>query len=129
MAQENTLSARLMIVDDTLFMRRMLHDLLTRQGYEVVAEARNGREALENYQQTHPDLVIMDITMPEMDGIEAVRAIILLHPEARIVMCSALGQDGPVIEALQAGAQDFVLKPFLPEKVLEAVQKALQVDE
>jgi two-component system chemotaxis response regulator CheY len=120
--------ARLMIVDDTLFMRRMLRDLLTRQGYEVVAEARNGREALENYQQTHPDLVIMDITMPEMDGISAVRAILQVDPAARIVMCSALGQDGPVMEALQAGAQDFVLKPFLPEKVLEAVQKNLQVD-
>lgn len=126
---ENHLPARLMIVDDTLFMRRMLRDLLTRQGYEVVAEARNGREALENYQQTHPDLVIMDITMPEMDGISAVRAILQVNPAARIVMCSALGQDGPVMEALQAGAQDFVLKPFLPEKVLEAVQKTLQVDE
>ena len=125
---EDCLPARLMIVDDTLFMRRMLRDLLTRQGYEVVAEARNGREALENYQQTHPDLVIMDITMPEMDGISAVRAILQVHPQARIVMCSALGQDGPVMEALQAGAQDFVLKPFLPEKVLEAVQKNLQVD-
>jgi two-component system, chemotaxis family, chemotaxis protein CheY len=121
--------ARLMIVDDTLFMRRMLRDLLGRQGYEVAAEARNGREALETYRQVQPDLVIMDITMPEMDGIEAVGAIIQEYPQARIVMCSALGQDGPVIEALQAGALDFVLKPFLPEKVLEAVQKALQVDE
>lgn len=121
--------ARLMIVDDTLFMRRMLRDLLTRHGYEVVAEASNGREALENYQQFHPDLVIMDITMPEMDGIEAVGAILKLSPEARIIMCSALGQDEPVMAALQAGAQDFVLKPFLPEKVLEAVQKVLQVDE
>ncbi len=116
---------RLMVVDDTLFMRRMLRDLLTRQGYEVVAEARNGREALENYQQVHPDLVIMDITMPEMDGISAVSAIRQVDPAARIVMCSALGQDGPVMEALQAGALDFVLKPFLPEKVLEAVQKNL----
>jgi len=120
--------ARLMIVDDTLFMRRMLRDLLTRQGYEVVAEARNGREALETYQQTQPDLVIMDITMPEMDGISAVRAILQVDPAVRIVMCSALGQDGPVMEALQAGALDFVLKPFLPEKVLEAVQKNLPED-
>jgi two-component system chemotaxis response regulator CheY len=121
--------ARLMVVDDTLFMRRMLRDLLTRQGYEVAAEARNGREALEAYQQARPDLVIMDITMPEMDGIEAVRAILAVDPAARIVMCSALGQDGPVMEALQAGAQDFVLKPFLPEKVVEAVQKTLQVEQ
>jgi two-component system, chemotaxis family, chemotaxis protein CheY len=119
------LPARLMIVDDTLFMRRMLRDLLVPQGYEVVAEARNGREAVEKYQQTLPDLVIMDITMPEMDGIEAVREILKTHPKARIVMCSALGQNEPVMEALQNGAQDFVLKPFLPEKVLEVVQKVL----
>jgi two-component system, chemotaxis family, chemotaxis protein CheY len=118
--------ARLMVVDDTLFMRRMLRDLLTRGGYEVIAEARNGREALEYYQQSHPDLVIMDITMPEMDGIQAVGAIRKVDPQARIVMCSALGQDGPVMEALQAGAQDFVLKPFVPEKVLEAVEKVLR---
>ncbi len=120
--------ARLIVVDDTLFMRKMLRDLLTRQGYEVAAEARNGREALAFYQEHHPDLVIMDITMPEMDGIEAVRAILQVNPKARIVMCSALGQDGPVMEALEAGALDFVLKPFLPEKVLEAVQKTLQVE-
>ncbi len=119
--------ARILIVDDTLFMRRMLRDLLARYGYEVAAEARNGREALENYQSHHPDLVIMDITMPDMDGISAVRAILQEDPGARIVMCSALGQDGPMLEALQAGAQDFVLKPFLPEKVLEALQKVLQV--
>jgi two-component system chemotaxis response regulator CheY len=118
-----------MIVDDTLFMRRMLRDLLIPQGYEIVAEARNGREAVENYRQTLPDLVIMDITMPEMDGIEAARIILQEHPQARIVICSALGQDGPVLEALQAGAQDFVIKPFLPEKVLEAVQKVLPLQD
>ena len=126
---EVCLPARLMIVDDTLFMRRMLRDLLIPQGYEVVAEARNGREAVENYRQTLPDLVIMDITMPEMDGIEAARIILQEHPQARIVICSALGQDGPVLEALQAGAQDFVIKPFLPEKVLEVVQKVLPLQD
>ena len=88
--------ARLMIVDDTLFMRRMLRDLLVSQGYELVAEARNGREAVENYEQTLPDLVIMDITMPEMDGIQAARAILQAHPKARIVICSALGQNEPL---------------------------------
>jgi two-component system chemotaxis response regulator CheY len=124
-----SLPARLMIVDDTLFMRRMLRDLLVAQGYEVAAEARNGREAVENYQKTLPDLVIMDITMPEMDGIEAVRAILQADPQARIVMCSALGQNGPVMEALQAGALDFVLKPFLPEKVLEVTQKVLSLQD
>jgi two-component system chemotaxis response regulator CheY len=123
--KETFLPARLMIVDDTLFMRRMLRDLLTSHEYDVVAEARNGREAVENYRQNQPDLVIMDITMPEMDGIEAARAILQEHPKARIVMCSALGQNEPVMEALKAGARDFVLKPFLPEKVLEAVQKVL----
>jgi two-component system, chemotaxis family, chemotaxis protein CheY len=117
--------ARLMVVDDTLFMRRLLRDLLTRHGYEVVAEAKNGREALEAYQQHRPDLVVMDITMPEMDGIAAVGAIREVDPQARIVMCSALGQDGPVMQALQAGAADFVLKPFIPEKVLEAVKNNL----
>jgi len=122
------LPARLMIVDDTLFMRRMLRDLLSSHGYEVVAEACNGREAVENYRQNLPDLAIMDITMPEMDGIEAVRAILQEDPQARIVMCSALGQNEPVMEALQAGAWDFVLKPFLPEKVLEVVEKVLQGD-
>ena len=121
--------ARLMIVDDTLFMRRMLRDLLVSQGYELVAEARNGREAVENYEQTLPDLVIMDITMPEMDGIQAARAILQAHPKARIVICSALGQNEPVMEALHVGAQDFVLKPFLPEKVLEVVHKVLQGEE
>lgn len=116
-----------MIVDDTLFMRRMLRDLLVSHGYEIATESRNGREAVENYRQHQPDLVIMDITMPEMDGIQAARAILQEHPKARIVMCSALGQNGPVMEALKAGARDFVLKPFLPEKVLEAVQKVLSL--
>ena len=117
-----------MVVDDTLFMRRMLRDLLSRQGYTIAAEARNGREAVEQYLQQRPDLVVMDITMPEMDGIEAVRAILQADPAARVVMCSALGQDGPVMEALQAGAWEFVLKPFLPDKVLEAVERALTAD-
>ncbi len=119
------MAARLMVVDDTLFMRRMLRGLLVRQGYEVVAEALDGRDALVKYQESRPDLVIMDITMPEMDGIQAVTALLQIDPAARILMCSALDQDGPVMEALKAGALDFVLKPFLPEKVLEAVQKNL----
>ena len=114
---------RVLLVDDTAFMRRMLREILAKQGYEVVGEARNGREAVEQYRQLHPDLVIMDITMPEMDGIAAVREIVSLDPAARIVMCSALGQDEPIIEALEQGASDFILKPFMPEKVLEAVAK------
>ena len=114
---------RILLVDDTTFMRRMLREILGKEGYEIAGEARNGREAVEQFQAVRPDLVIMDITMPEMDGIAAVRAIVAQDPAARIVMCSALGQDEPIIEALDAGARDFILKPFLPEKVLEAVGK------
>lgn len=119
------MAARVLLVDDTAFMRRMLREILTRGGYEVAGEARNGIEAVERYRQTRPDLVVMDITMPEMDGIAAVREILRQDAGARIIMCSALGQDEPIVEALEAGASDFVLKPFLPEKVLEAVQKVL----
>lgn len=119
------MTVRVLLVDDTAFMRRMLRDLLTKEGYEVVAEAGNGREAVEQYRQERPDLVIMDITMPEMDGIAAVREIIAGDPQARIVMCSALGQQELVLESLEAGALDFVMKPFLPDKVLEAVRKVI----
>ena len=119
------MATRILLVDDTAFMRRMLREILTREGYEVAGEARNGREAVEQYRAVRPDLVIMDITMPEMDGIAAVREILGADPAARIVMCSALGQDEPIVEALDAGARDFILKPFLPEKVLEAVRKIL----
>lgn len=118
-------SGRVLVVDDTAFMRRMLRELLSKAGLEVVAEAGNGREAVEQYRQVRPDLVIMDITMPELDGIAAVREIVREDPSARIVMCSALGQQELIIEALEAGAQDFVVKPFVPEKVLEAVHKVL----
>ena len=118
-------SGRVLVVDDTAFMRRMLRELLSKAGLEVVAEAGNGCEAVEQYRQVRPDLVIMDITMPELDGIAAVREIVREDPSARIVMCSALGQQELIIEALEAGAQDFVVKPFVPEKVLEAVHKVL----
>lgn len=121
------MAVRVLLVDDTTFMRRMLHDILTRNGYEVAGEARNGVEAVEQYRRTRPDVVVMDITMPEMDGIAAVREILRLDAGARIIMCSALGQDEPIVEALESGASDFVLKPFLPEKVLEVVQKVAGV--
>ena len=117
--------ARILIVDDTLFMRRMLRNILVEADMEVVAEAKNGREAVDLYRQHHPDLVIMDITMPEMDGIAAVREIMAEDPAARIMMCSALGQQNMIMDALKDGALDFVQKPFLPEKVLEAVRKVL----
>jgi two-component system chemotaxis response regulator CheY len=122
------MALRILLVDDTTFMRRMLRDILVRAGFEVSAEASNGRQAVEAYRQTRPDLVIMDITMPEMDGVAAVREIAGADPAARIVMCSALGQQELIVEALEAGARDFVVKPFVPEKVLEAVRKVMSIN-
>ena len=106
-------------------MRVTLKNILTKNGYEIVGEAANGRESVELYQKTRPDLVTMDITMPEMDGISAVKAIKELDPNANIVMCSAMGQKQMVIEAVAAGAKDFIVKPFQPDKVIEAVQKLI----
>ncbi|WP_017873509.1 response regulator [Candidatus Caldatribacterium saccharofermentans] len=116
---------RIMIVDDAAFMRMMLKDILTKNGYEVVAEASNGKEAVLKYEEVKPDLVTMDITMPEMDGITAVREIKKRDPNARIIMCSAMGQQAMVVDAIQAGARDFIVKPFKPERVIEAVKKVL----
>ncbi|MCR4440962.1 MAG: response regulator [Peptococcaceae bacterium] len=116
---------RVLIVDDAAFMRMMLKDILTKNGYEVVGEAENGQVAVDKYKELKPDLVTMDITMPELDGISAVRRIKGIDQNARIVMCSAMGQQAMVIDAIQAGARDFIVKPFQPERVLEAVQKAL----
>lgn len=117
--------AKVMVVDDAAFMRMMLKDILTKNGYEVVAEAENGQVAVDKYKEYRPDLVTMDITMPEMDGITAVKNIKQADANARVVMCSAMGQQAMVIDAIQAGARDFIVKPFQPERVLEAVSKAL----
>jgi two-component system chemotaxis response regulator CheY len=106
-------------------MRTMVSDILSQAGFTVVGEAENGKQAVEKYQQLKPDLVTMDIIMPEMGGIEAVKKITQLDPGARILMCSAMGQQALVQEALQAGARDFVVKPFQPSRVLEAVQRVL----
>ncbi|MCW2277931.1 response regulator [Heliophilum fasciatum] len=119
------MSNRILIVDDAAFMRMMVKDILTKNGYQVVAEAENGAIAVERWKEHKPDLTTMDITMPEMDGINAVRAIRAIDPNARIVMCSAMGQQAMVIDAIQAGAKDFIVKPFQPARVLEAVRKAL----
>lgn len=116
---------RILIVDDAAFMRMMIKDILTKNGYDVVGEAENGQVAVEKYQELKPDLVTMDITMPEMDGITAVKAIKATDPNAKIIMCSAMGQQSMVIDAIQAGAKDFIVKPFQPERVLEAVSKAI----
>lgn len=119
------MSQKILVVDDAAFMRMMLKDILTKNGFEVVGEAENGKVAVEKYKELNPDLVTMDITMPEMDGIEAVKAIKAFNPNARVVMCSAMGQQAMVIDSIQAGAKDFIVKPFQPDRVIEAVRKAL----
>jgi len=119
------MSKRILITDDALFMRVTLKNILVSNGYEVADEAANGKEAIEKYQTQQPDLVMMDITMPVMDGISAARQIKSLHPEANIVMCTAMGQKDMVVEAIKAGAKDFIVKPFQPQRVLESVKKLI----
>ncbi|MGE5654550.1 MAG: response regulator [Bacillota bacterium] len=119
------MAARILVVDDAAFMRMMIKEILGKNGFQVVGEAENGLQAIARYQELTPDLVTMDITMPELNGIQAVREIRKLNPNARIVMCSAMGQQAMVIDAIQAGARDFIVKPFQPDRVLEAVRKAL----
>lgn len=116
--------AKILIVDDAQFMRLRCARLLKEQGYEI-CEAQNGREAVEVYQEVRPDAVLLDITMPEMDGLTALRQIKQIDPNARVAMLTALGQHGIVLEAVKAGARDFVVKPFEPERVLAAVQRIL----
>ncbi|HEX6590053.1 MAG TPA: response regulator [Longimicrobiales bacterium] len=116
---------RVLICDDAIFMRTMLADILKQAGFEVVGEADTGAKAVERYRELKPDLVTMDIVMPDMGGIDAVRAIVKEDPSAKVLMCSAMGQQALVIEAIQAGARDFVVKPFQPSRVLEAVQRVL----
>lgn len=118
--------AKVLVVDDAAFMRMMIKDILRKGGYDVVGEAEDGIKALDKYKELRPDLVTMDITMPDMDGITAVKEIRKVDPQALIIMCSAMGQQAMVIDAIQAGAKDFVVKPFQPERVLEAVRKVLQ---
>lgn len=114
-----------LVCDDAIFMRTMISDILSQAGFEVVGEAESGLQAVEKYRLLKPDLVTMDIVMPDMGGIEAVREICKDDPAARILMCSAMGQQALVVEAIQAGAKDFVVKPFQPSRVLEAVQRVL----
>ncbi|MGC8722656.1 MAG: response regulator [Acidobacteriota bacterium] len=117
---------RVLIVDDAMFMRAMIRDILVNSGrYEVVGEASNGQEAVEQFRALAPDLVTMDIVMPQMDGIEACREILKTSPKARIIMCSALGQEALVIESIAAGAKDFIVKPFSAEKVLKVLDSVM----
>ena len=115
----------IMIVDDAAFMRMMIKDILTKNGYNVCGEAENGIKAVEKYNELKPDLVLMDITMPEMDGIQALKNIKAANPGAMVIMCSAMGQQAMVIESIQAGAKDFIVKPFRSDRVLEAVKKVV----
>ena len=119
------MSHSVLICDDAIFMRTMLGDILQQAGFDVVGEAETGSQAVEKYRQLKPDLVTMDIVMPDMGGIDAVRAIVKEDPSAKILMCSAMGQQQLVVEAVQAGAKEFVVKPFQPSRVLEAVKRLL----
>ena len=116
----------ILFCDDAAFMRMMIKDILVKNGYTIAGEAENGVKAVEKYSETQPDLVLMDITMPEMDGIQALKKIKESDPNASVVMCSAMGQQAMVIESIQSGARDFIVKPFQPDRVLEAVKKAVE---
>lgn len=117
------MAIKVLIVDDTSFMRAMLKNILVKNGYDVVGEACNGQDAFEKYKALNPDIVTMDITMPEVDGITAVRMIKEYDKSANIIMCSAMGQQSMVIDSLKAGAKDFIVKPFAEEKVIDAIKK------
>ncbi len=114
--------AKILLVDDAAFMRMMVKDTLSKNGYTDLHEAADGLQAVEKYNELKPDLVIMDITMPNMDGLEALKTIRAADPNANIVMCSAMGQESMVIEAIKSGAKDFVVKPFKPDRILKTVQ-------
>ncbi|MGF7048753.1 two-component system response regulator [Paenibacillus macquariensis subsp. defensor] len=118
---------RILIVDDAAFMRMMIRDILTKNGFEVVGEAQDGAQAIEKFKEVRPDLITMDITMPEMDGITALKEIKKIDPSAKVIMCSAMGQQAMVIDAIQAGAKDFIVKPFQSDRVVEAINKTLGV--
>jgi two-component system chemotaxis response regulator CheY len=116
---------KVLIVDDAVFMRMMLRDILEKNGYEVSGEASNGIEAVEEYRNNPADVVTMDVTMPEMDGLQALKEIRKFDTSAKIIMCSAMGQQGMVMEAIKSGAKDFIVKPFNGERVIEAVGKVI----
>ncbi|MCR4651357.1 MAG: response regulator [Lachnospiraceae bacterium] len=119
------MAKNILICDDAAFMRMMIKDILTKNGYNVIGEAENGAKGVEKYSELKPDLVLMDITMPEMDGIQALKAIKAGDGDAKVIMCSAMGQQAMVIDSIQNGAKDFIVKPFQADRVLEAVKKVI----
>ncbi len=120
------MGANILIADDLSFMRMIQKEILTERGYTVVGEAADGLEAVEKFKSLRPDLVLLDITMPNMNGLEAMRKIFSLDPHAKVIMCSALGQQNLIVEAIKAGVKDFIVKPFKPERILSAIEKALK---
>lgn len=121
------MNLRILIVDDLSFMRNAIREIIESQGFQVAGEAENGEIGVQRYQETQPDVVLMDITMPVLDGIESLRRIIALDEDAKVVMCSALGQQEYIIKAIQFGAKDFIVKPFRPERIVSAVRKAARL--
>ena len=123
------MAVRVLIVDDALFMRSMIRDIFSREGFEVVGEAENGAEAVRLHRDLKPDLTTMDIVMPVLDGLSALREVVRMDPRANVIMVSALGQESLIAEAIEAGARDFIVKPFQASRVLKVVQSALGLDE
>jgi len=119
------MAVNILVVDDLAFIKLLLKDLLEKAGFRVVGEASDGEEALRLYQDKRPDVVLMDITMPKMDGLTTLRKILQIDPQANVIMCSALGQQKLIVQAIQLGAKDFIVKPFRPERVVSAIKKAL----
>lgn len=122
------MAINIMIVDDLAFIKLLLKDLIEKAGFRVIGEASDGEEAIDMYQEKKPDLVLLDITMPKMDGITALKKILALDPGAKIIMCSALGQQRLIVQAIQLGAKDFIVKPFRPERVISSIKKALDIE-
>jgi two-component system, chemotaxis family, chemotaxis protein CheY len=120
------MGAKILIADDLSFMRMIQKEILTEKGYNIVGEAADGLEAVEKFSALQPDLVVLDITMPHMNGLEAMRKIFQIDPKARVIMCSALGQQNLIVDAIKSGVKDFIVKPFKPERILSAIEKALK---
>ncbi|MBN1836203.1 MAG: response regulator [Spirochaetales bacterium] len=118
----------ILIVDDLTFIKMVLRDLVEKAGFRVVGEASDGLEALEQFQAKRPDVVLLDITMPKMDGLSTLKKMLEIDPKANIIMCSALGQQQLIVQAIQLGAKDFIVKPFRPERVISSIKKSLNIE-